>query len=79
MEATCHECAYGIIHRCRWEEDDTSHEVNAEVPGFKKEDIQLSFSENGHMSITAERREERTKKREDQGEFEGERHSQDPM
>lgn len=56
----------------------TSYEVNAEVPGFKKEDIQLSFSENGHMSISAERREERTKNREDQGELEGERHSQAP-
>ena len=45
-------------------ETDKAYEVDAEVPGFKKENIQLSFTDDGNMAITAERKEEHEEKRE---------------
>lgn len=44
-------------------ETDKAYEVDAEVPGFKKEDIQLTFTDDGNMAITAERKEEHEEKR----------------
>ena len=44
-------------------ETDKAYEVDAEVPGFKKENIQLSFTDDGNMVITAERKEEHEEKR----------------
>lgn len=44
-------------------ETDKAYEVDAEVPGFKKEKIQLSFTDDGNMAITAERKEEHEEKR----------------
>lgn len=44
-------------------ETDKAYVVDAEVPGFKKEDIQLSFTDDGNMAISAERKEEHEEKR----------------
>jgi HSP20 family protein len=43
-------------------ETDKDYQVDAELPGMKKEDIKLSFTEGGNMVITAERQEEREEK-----------------
>lgn len=60
-------------------ETDKAYEVDAEVPGFKKEDIQLSFTEDGSMAITAERKEEHEEKRGgDEGTAAGEEAGADP-
>ena len=43
-------------------ETDKAYQVDAELPGMKKEDIKLSFTEGGNMVISAERQEEREEK-----------------
>lgn len=52
-------------------ETDKDYQVDAELPGMKKEDIKLSFTENGNMVISAERNEEKEEKREGEGAPEG--------
>lgn len=37
----------------------TAYEISADLPGVKKEDIKLSFSDAGALTIEAERREQR--------------------
>ena len=46
-------------------EDDTSYKVRAEIPGFKKEDIQISIN-GDQVSISAETKKETEEKKDDQ-------------
>lgn len=51
-----------VHFHARPQQTDKAYEISADLPGIKKEDVKVSFTENGALTIEAERHEEKEEK-----------------